>query len=50
MTFDLSDRMATVIYDAGTADVDAITAAIDRANDLMRPEDDNAEDADRVLS
>ena len=49
MSFDLSDRMATVVYDADVADVDAITAAIDRANDLMRPEDDNAEDADRVL-
>ena len=49
MTFDLSDRMTTVTYDINVADVDAIIAAIDRANDLMRPEDDNAEDADRVL-
>ncbi len=49
VTFDLSDRMATVTYDTDVADVDAITEAIDRANDLMRPEDDNAEDADRVL-
>ena len=49
MTFDLSDRMATVTYDPATADVTAITDAIDRANDLMRPEDDNAEDAGRVL-
>ena len=49
MTFDLSGRLATVTYDADTADVTAITDAIDRANDLMRPEDDNAEDADRVL-
>ena len=49
MSFDLSDRMATVVYDADVVDVDAITVAIDRANDLMRPEDDNAEDADRVL-
>ena len=49
MSFNLGDRMATVVYDAGLADVDAITDAIDRANDLMRPEDDNAEDAGRVL-
>ena len=49
MTFDLSGRLATVTYDVDTADVTAITDAIDRANDLMRPEDDNAEDADRVL-
>ena len=49
MSFDLGDRMATVVYDADTADVGAITAAIDRANGLMRPEDDNAEDAGRVL-
>ena len=41
--------MATVTYDTDAADVEAITAAIDRANDLMRPEDDNAADADRVL-
>ena len=34
--------MATVTYDPATADVTAITDAIDRANDLMRPEDDNA--------
>lgn len=49
VTFDLGDRMATVIYDADAADVDVIADAIDRANDLMRPEDDNAEDAGRVL-
>ena len=49
MSFELGDRMATVVYDAETADVGAIITAIARANDLMRPEDDNAEDADRVL-
>ena len=49
MSFDLGDRMVTVVYDADLADVDAITDAIDRANDLMRPEDDNAEDAGRML-
>ena len=49
MTFDLGDRMATVTYDTDVADAAAITAAIDRANDLTRPDDDNAEDADRVL-
>ncbi len=49
MSFDFGDRLATVIYDTATADVGAITDAIDRANDLMRPEDDNAEDAGRVL-
>ena len=49
MTFDLADRTATVLYDPDTADVTAITNAIDRANDLMRPEDDNAQDAGRVL-
>ena len=49
MSFDLGDRMATVVYDVDTADIRAITDAIDRANDLMRPEDDNAEDAGRVL-
>ena len=49
VSFDLGDRMATVVYDADTADVGAITDAIDRANDLMRPEDDNAEDAGLVL-
>ena len=49
MSFDLGERLATVVYDAETADVGAITDAIDRANDLMRPEDDNAEDAGRVL-
>ena len=49
MSFDLGDRLAAVVYDTATADVGAITAAIDRANDLMRPEDDNAEDAGRVL-
>ena len=49
MSFDLGDRLATVVYDTATADVGAITDAIDRANDLMCPEDDNAEDAGRVL-
>lgn len=49
VTFDLSDRLATVTYDTDTADVTAIAEAIDRANDLMRPDDDNAQDADRVL-
>ena len=49
MSFDLGDRLATVVYDTATADVGAITDAIDRANDLMRPEDDQAEDAGLVL-
>ena len=49
MSFDLGDRMATVVYDTATADVGAIIEAIGRANDLMRPEDDNAEDAGLVL-
>ena len=49
MSFDLGECLATVVYDTEIADVGAITDAIDRANDLMRPEDDNAEDAGRVL-
>lgn len=49
MGFDLGERLATVVYDSDLADVDAIREAIDRANDLMRPEDDQADDAGRVL-
>lgn len=46
--FDLATRLATVKYDA-TADTVEIRAAIDRANELMRPDDDQAADAGRVL-
>ncbi len=49
MTFDLGDRLASVTYDPATADPAAIRAAIDRANDLMRPDEDQADDAGRVL-
>ncbi len=49
MRFDLGKRLATVTYDPATADADAIHAAIDRANDLMRPDEDQASDAGRVL-
>ena len=47
--FDLGVRLATVIYDPAVADPDAIVEAIDRANDLMRPDDDQTDDASRVL-
>ena len=40
VTFELSDRTATVVYDTSLADVREIVAAIDRANDPMRPQDD----------
>ena len=49
MKFDLGARIATVIYDPAVADPDAIVEAIDRANELMRPDDDQADDASRVL-
>ena len=50
MKFDLGDRLATVVYDpALVANPDAIVEAIDRANDLMRPDGDQAYDASRVL-
>ena len=47
--FDLGDRLATVVYDPAVADPDAIVEAIDRANELMGPDDDQADDASRVL-
>ena len=47
--FDLGDRLATVVYDPSVADPDAIVEAIDRANELMRPDGDQADDASRVL-
>ena len=47
--FDLGQRLATVTYDPAVAKVDAIRDAVDRANDLMRPDDDQASDAGRVL-
>ena len=49
MKFDLGSRLATVVYDPEVADPDTIVEAIDRANDLMRPDDDEADDASRVL-
>ena len=49
MKFDLGVRLATVVYDPVVADPDAIVEAIDRSNDLMRPDDDQADDASRVL-
>ena len=49
MKFDLGDRVATVVYDTEVADPGAIAEAIDRANELMRPDGDQADDAGRVL-
>ena len=49
MKFDLGDRVATVVYDPAVANPDAVVEAIDRANDLMRPDGDQADDAGRVL-
>ena len=50
MTFDLSQRSATVVYDTSLADIREINRAIDRANELMRSDDDlTTGDADRVL-
>ena len=49
MKFDLGDRLATVVYNPSVADADTIVEAIDRANDLMRPDGDQADDAGRVL-
>ncbi len=50
MKFDPGSKRATVTYDPAIADPDAIRDAIDRANDLMAPGDDEAsEDAGRVL-
>ena len=49
MKFDLGSRIATVVYDPAVADPDAIVEAIDLANELMRPDDDQADDASRVL-
>ena len=49
MRFDLGERLATVAYDPAVANPDAIVEAIDRANELMRPDGDQADDASRVL-
>ena len=49
MKFGLGDRVATVIYDPAVADADTIVEAIDKANELMRPDGDQADDAGRVL-
>lgn len=49
MKFDPGKKQATVTYDPATADPDAIRAAIDRANDSMAPDDDDASAAGRVL-
>ena len=49
MKFDPGKKQATVTYDPAIADSDAIRDAIDRANDLMRGDDDQADDAGRVL-
>ena len=49
MKFDLGERLATVVYDPAVADADTIVETIDRANDLMRPDGDQADDASRVL-
>ncbi len=49
VAFDLGERLATVTYDPAIADPEAIRDAIDRADDLMRPDDDQADDAGRVL-
>ena len=49
MRFDLGERLATVVYDPTVVDPNAIVEAIDRANELMRPDGDQADDASRVL-
>ena len=49
MKFDLGDRVATVVYDPTLADPVAIVEAIDRANEVMRPDGDQADEADSVL-
>ena len=49
MKFDPGEKLATVTYNPAIADSDAIRDAIDRANDLMRGDDDQADDAGRVL-
>ena len=49
MKFDSGEKRATVTYDPAVADSDAIRDAIDRANDLMGGDDDQADDAGRVL-
>ena len=38
-----------MVYDPAVADADAIVEAIDRANELMRPDSDQSDDAGRVL-
>ena len=47
--FDPGKKQATVTYDPAIADSDAIRDAIDRANDLMRGDDNQADDAGQVL-
>ena len=49
MRFDPGKKQATVTYDPAIADSDAIRDAIDRANDLMGGDEDQADDAERVL-
>ena len=49
MEFDSGEKLATVTYDPAIADSDSIRDAIDRADNLMRGDDDQADDAERVL-
>ena len=49
VSFDLAERLATVVYDPAAADIEAIYDAVDRANEMMRPEDDEADKAGRIL-
>ena len=49
MKFDFGDRVAIVVYDPAVADPNAIVESIDRANEMMRPDGDQADDVGRVL-
>lgn len=45
----MSAKVAAVTYDPSVADPDAIRAAIDRANRSMSSDDDQEDDASRIL-
>lgn len=45
----MGSKVVTVTYDPSVADPDAIRAAIDRANRSMSSDDDQEDDASRIL-
>ncbi len=49
VSFDLGSKVATVTYDPDVANSDDIRAAIDRADRSVISDDEQADDAGRVL-